>query len=135
MQWLRTQNIKTVKDFKKECEWRWLVNNHIDRLCVKENDNMRKACKKTNRNNIQDKHEYEKEAEEIEDNSQGVIRVFINNTLRIIDRNCNFQHMHQEDASRFVFNDEIEQEIVRKEVIAVTDASDKHVSMTGVSDF
>ena len=46
MQWLRTQNIKTVKYFQKECEWKWLVNNHSERLNVKENDDMRKACEK-----------------------------------------------------------------------------------------
>ena len=25
--WLRAQNVKTIKDFKAECDWKWLINN------------------------------------------------------------------------------------------------------------
>ena len=45
MQWLRTQKIKTIEDFKKECEFKWLVNNHSNTLYIKENDNKHKVCK------------------------------------------------------------------------------------------
>ena len=43
MQWLRTHNVKTVKYFQKECELKWLVNNHSERLHAKENEDMHKA--------------------------------------------------------------------------------------------
>ena len=42
---LRTQNVQTVKDFQAECEWKWFVNNHSERWCIKENDNMHKVHK------------------------------------------------------------------------------------------
>ena len=60
-----------------------------------------------NENNSQNKCEYEKETDEIEHNSEGLIGAFANNTLRIIDINCNFHDMHQEVVRRFECNDEI----------------------------
>ena len=48
-----------------------------------------------NETNDQNNHEYEKEEDEIEDNSEGVAGVFASNTLRITNGNCNFQLAHQ----------------------------------------
>ena len=45
-QWLINQNIATVKDFKRECEWKWLVNNHSERLRIKKNDHAHKVYEK-----------------------------------------------------------------------------------------
>ena len=63
-----------------------MESNHGDRLRVKEHDNIRKACEK-NENNIQNKHECEKEVEQMEDNSEGVIGFLMNNSLLIADIN------------------------------------------------
>ena len=78
---LRTQNIKTVKDFQKKCKWKWLVNNESKILCIKENDNMCKVHKKASENNRQNKYEHEKEDDEIDNQSEVVIRVLVNNKL------------------------------------------------------
>ena len=72
---------------------------------------------KERENNSQNKYECEKEDKEIDDQSEGVIRAFVNNKLRIANRKFNFQQKHQEDASRIFFNEEIKQAIVRNEVI------------------
>ena len=56
---------------------------------------------------------------------------FVNNALRIIDSNCDFQEIHQEEASTFVFNEEIKKVIVRKEEIVATDAFCKDGNMVG----
>ena len=58
--------------------------------------------------------------------------MFVNNALRIIDSNCNFHEMNQEEASMFVLNEEIKQLILSKEAIAATDASVKGGNITGV---
>ena len=29
IRWLMSQKIKTIKDFKSQCEWKWLVNNNM----------------------------------------------------------------------------------------------------------
>ena len=46
MHWLRSQNTRTTKYFKEECEWKWLVNNNNETLCVKVNNNAREVYKK-----------------------------------------------------------------------------------------
>ena len=46
MQWLGTKNIKDIKYFRKNCEWKQLVNKHSDMFHVKENDNKCKAHEK-----------------------------------------------------------------------------------------
>ena len=89
-------------------------------------------CKKLRENDSQNKHEYEKEDEEIDDQSAGVIGAFVNDKLRTIDRNCDFQEIHQEDTSRIVFAEDIKKSIVRNGVIATTDACVKDVNMEGV---
>ena len=58
--------------------------------------------------------------------------MFVNNALRIIDSNCNFHEMCQEEASRFVLNEEIKEVIVSKEVIVATNESFKDGNMAGV---
>ena len=80
-QWLRAQNVKTTKDFKAECDWKWLINNHSERLHVKDDNDMYKVYIKVRDNNGQNKYEYEKEEEEIEVQCEGVIGVFVNNKL------------------------------------------------------
>ena len=46
MQWLRYKNIETLKDFKGECEWKWLVNKEKEIFCTKRSDNMHNKYKK-----------------------------------------------------------------------------------------
>ena len=58
--------------------------------------------------------------------------MFLNNKLKIIDDNCNFQHRRQEKFSRIAFNEEVKQEIVSNEEIASTDASIKDRNIAGV---
>ena len=77
--WLRAQNVKTIKDFKAECDWKWLINNHSERFYMKEDNEMCEVCEKVRDNNGQNKYEYEKEEEEIEVQCEGVIGVFVNN--------------------------------------------------------
>ena len=48
MCWLRSKNIKTIKDFKAECELKWFVNNISERSHVKENNDVHKVYKKSN---------------------------------------------------------------------------------------
>ena len=69
---------------------------------IKENDNAHEACEKHMKNS-QNKYKHEKEADGTCENSSGVIIVFANNTLRIVDSNCNFK----DTVSRFTFNEEI----------------------------
>ena len=109
MCWLRSQNMRTTKDFKAECEWKWLVNNNSEILHVKENN----------------KHECEKEEDDIEEYCEGTIVVHVNDKLLIIGKNSNFQEMLQEDAIRIVFSEEIKQAIIENEATAATDASIK----------
>ena len=71
--WLRSKNVKTMKDFKAEHEWKWLVNNISKILHVKENNNACEFHKKTSENNGQNKHEHEKEDEAIEECCEGEI--------------------------------------------------------------
>ena len=61
-----------------------------------------------------------------------MIGVFVNNELRIIDENCNFQYGHQEEVNKIVVNDEINQLIVSDEAISATDAHAKNGNMEGV---
>ena len=84
--WLRNQNIKTIKDFQEECEWKLLVNNHSERFHIKENNDMHTIWKKVREINVQNKCEHEKEYEEMEAQSEGVIWLFVNYELRIIDK-------------------------------------------------
>ena len=130
--WLRAQNVKTTKDFKAECEWKWLINNHSERLYVKDDNAMHKVYVKVSDNNGQNKYEYEKEEEEIEVQCEGVIGVFVNNKLRIIDTNSDFQEIPQEDLEIIVFSEDIKQAIAENEAIAATDASVKDGIMAGV---
>ena len=58
--------------------------------------------------------------------------MFIDNELRIIDENYNFQEGHKEAVNKIVLNDEIEQTIVSNEAIAETHASVKDVNISGV---
>ena len=44
--WLRAQNVKTIKDFQAECEWKWLVNNYSERFYIRENNDVHKVYKK-----------------------------------------------------------------------------------------
>ena len=98
----------------------WWITTTKDYAC-KGNNNAFKVYKKVNEKNGQNKYEYEKEEEEIEVQCEGVIGLFVNNTLRIIDKNSNFQETHQEDLRIIVFSEEIKQAIVVKEAIAATD--------------
>ena len=41
--------------------------------------------------NRQNKYDHEKEEDKIDDQSEGVIGMFVNNNLRITDINCDFQ--------------------------------------------
>ena len=50
----------------------------------------------------QNKHEYEKEEDKVNYNSEGAIGSFINNKIQIANSNFNFQDMHQEVKSRTV---------------------------------
>ena len=67
------------------------MNNNNERLHVKGNNNAHKVYKKVNKNNGQNKHECEKEEEDIEEACEGIIGVNVNDKLRIIDKNNNFQ--------------------------------------------
>ena len=109
-----------------------MVNNHSERLHIKEKDDTHKFHKKLSEHNSKNKYEYEKEKDEVDENSEIVIGVFINNKLQIIDSNCNFQDVHQEVECRIVCNEKIKQAIVTNEEIAVTDASIKDGNMAGV---
>ena len=61
-----------------------------------------------------------------------MIGVFVNDKLRIVDKNCNFQEMIQEEVIRIVFSEDIKQAIVKNEAIAATDASVKDGIMASV---
>ena len=104
---LRSQNVMIIKDFKEECEWKWLVNSNNERLFVKGNNNVHKVYKKRQWKNSQNKYEYEKEEEDTEEAWEGTIGVHANEKLRIIDKNSNFQQTLQEEAIRIVFSEEI----------------------------
>ena len=67
VQWSQCKNAVSVKDFQEGCEWKWLVNKQSERVCVKENDNGRKKCKKTQWNNRQSNHEHKNACSEIEE--------------------------------------------------------------------
>ena len=59
-------------------------------MYIKEKDDAHKFHKKLSEHNSKNKYEYEKEKDEVDENSGIVITVFINNKLRIIDSNYNF---------------------------------------------
>ena len=60
---------------------------------MKECNNACEVYKKVNENNGQNNYEYEKEEEDIEEDCEGTIRVHVNDELRIVDKNSNFQEM------------------------------------------
>ena len=55
--------------------------------------------------NGQNKHEYEKEEVDVEEDSEGTIGAHVNDELRIMDKNSNFQEMLQEDAITILFSE------------------------------
>ena len=57
---------------------------------------------------------------------------FINNKLRIIAENCDFQERNQEEVNRITLNDELKQAIAGEEVITVIHVSVKEGNMTEV---
>ena len=105
VQWLRSKCVTTVKDFQKYFEWKWFASMNSEWLRVKVNNDACKVNAKVNENNRQSAYKYENKCDEIEEQSKGLIGVFINNKLIIIDDNCNFTCRRQEDVSRFFFNE------------------------------
>ena len=101
-------------------------------MYVKDDNDMYKVYIKVRDNNGQNKYEYEKEEEVIEVQCKGVIGVFVNNKLRIIDTNSDFQEIPQEDFEIIVFSEDIKQTIAENEAIAATAASVKDGIMAGV---
>ena len=56
----------------------------------------------------------------------------VNDELRIIDKNSNFQETLHEEAIIIVFSEEIKQAIINNEAIAATDESVNDGIMVGV---
>ena len=51
--------------------------------------------------------------------------MFVNNKLRVIDENSDFQEENQEELNRITLDDEVKQAIASKEAISAKDASSK----------
>ena len=52
MQWLRQKKVKTVKDIKEKCEWKWQHDEQEKELCVKRWDNEYDVCEKVESNEM-----------------------------------------------------------------------------------
>ena len=69
---------------------------------MKENNNACKVHEKVSENNGQNKYEHEKEVDEIEEYCEGTIGVCVNDKLRVVCTNSNFQEIIHEDVVRIV---------------------------------
>ena len=90
----------SVKYFQNYCEHKWLVSKHVEWLCTKVNNYEQKVHEKASENNCQSDYEHKKECDKIDEQSEGVTWVFVNNKLRVAKENCNFQEGWQEEANR-----------------------------------
>ena len=76
----------SVKDFDSDCEWEWLIGEESEKLHVKVNEEEHMVHRKEDENNRQGVCEFERNCADIEESTEGVIGVFVNNKLRIVDK-------------------------------------------------
>ena len=90
--WLRNKNTTTVKDFDYDCEWEWTIGEESKKLHAKENEEEHNVCRKVDENDRQGVCEFEESFIDVEELTKGVIGVFVNNKLRIVDKEKDFIH-------------------------------------------
>ena len=90
VQWLRCKNVKTVKYFKSEREWKWLVNNEKEGLHVKRSDDVHNKYKNVVESYGHNMCEYESELEKIDNDSIVMIGMFVDGKLRDVEVNIDF---------------------------------------------
>ena len=87
---------------------------------------------KISENNRQRSCDYDQEYNDIDQSCAGVIGVFAQNKLRIIDDNNNFIEREVEHVNRTVFDNDTKLTIEVKEAIAASYASVKNGIIVGV---
>ena len=107
MQLFRYKNVKTVKYFKSEREWKWLVNNEKEGLHVKRSDNVHNECKNIVESYGHNMCEYESELEQVDNESICMLGVFVDGKLRDVEENNEFTEEETEISNDKISHQDI----------------------------
>ena len=103
------KKFKTVKYFKSECEWKWLVNNEKEGFYAKRSDNVHNKYKNVVETYGKNMCEYESELEQVDNESAGILGAFVDGKLRDVEENNDFTGKDTE-----IINDKISHEDIIK---------------------